>query len=93
MARNLDSRKSIFGYLFTFVGETISWQSKLQRCVSSSTKEVKYIESIEVGKEILWMKYFLQELGLRQKDYIVYCDSQSVIASSKNTMYHARRNT
>ena len=39
---------------------------------------------------MLWMKRFLQELDLKQRDYIVHCDSQSVIDLSKNTMYHAR---
>ena len=36
------------------------------------------------------MKRFLQELDLKQKDYIVHCDSQIAIDLSKNTMYHAR---
>ena len=39
---------------------------------------------------MLWMKPFLQELDLKQKDYIVHYDSQSAIDLSKNTMYHAR---
>ena len=37
-----------------------------------------------------WMKRFLQELDLKQRDYIVHCDSQSAIDLSKNIMYHAR---
>ena len=36
------------------------------------------------------MKRFLQELDLKQRDYIVHCDSQSAIDLSKNTMYHVR---
>ena len=39
---------------------------------------------------MLWMKGSLQELDLKQKDYIIHCDSQSEIDLSKNTMYHAR---
>ena len=39
---------------------------------------------------MLWMKQFLQELNLKQRDYIVHSDSQSEIDLSKNTMYHAR---
>ena len=35
-------------------------------------------------------KRFLQELNLKQRDYIVHCDSQRAIDLSKNTMYHAR---
>ena len=36
------------------------------------------------------MKQFLQELDLKQRDYIVHYNSQSAIYLSKNTMYHAR---
>ena len=90
MARNLNCRKSTSGYLFTFVGGTISWQSKLQKCVSLSTTEAENIATIEAGKEMLWMKWFLQELDLKQRDYIVHCNSQSAIDLSKNTIYHAR---
>ena len=87
---DLYCRKSNSGYLFTFAGESISWQSKLQKCVSLSNTEAKYIAAIKAGKEMLWMKRFLQELDLKQRDYIVHCDSQSAIDLSKNTMYHAR---
>ena len=90
MARDLDCRKSTSGYLFTFVGGAISWQSKLQKCVSLYTTEAKYIAATEARKEMLWMKQFLQELDLKYKDYIVHCNSQSAIDLSKNTMYHAR---
>ena len=39
---------------------------------------------------MLWMKQFLQELDLKQRDYIVHCDSQSAIDLSNNTMYYER---
>ena len=39
MAEDLDCRQSTFGYLFTFAGGAISWQLKLQKCVSLSTTE------------------------------------------------------
>ena len=71
-------------------GGVISWQSKLQKWVSLSTTEAEYIAATEAGKEMLWMKGFLQELDLKQKDYIIHCDSQSAIDLSKNTMHHAR---
>ena len=90
MAGDLDNRKSSTGYLFTFSGGAISWQSKLQKCVALSTTEAEYIAATEAGKEMIWLKRFLQELGLNQMEYIVYCDSQSAIDLSKNSMYHAR---
>ena len=61
----------------------------MQKCVALSTTEAKYIAANEAGKEMLWLKWFLQELGLKQDEYVVNCDSQSAIDFSKNYMYHA----
>ena len=90
MAGDLDNRKSTSGYVFTFSGGAISWQSKLQKCVALSTTEAEYIAAVEAGKEMLWLKRFLRELGLEQGEYVVLCDSQSAMDLRKNAMYHAR---
>ena len=45
---------------------------------------------VEAGKEILWMKDFIEELGIRQEEYRLYCDSQSVIHLARNAAYHSR---
>ena len=39
---------------------------------------------------MLWMKRFLQDLGLKQDGYVVHCDSQNALDLSKNSMYHSR---
>ena len=36
------------------------------------------------------MKTFFKELGLKQDEYVVYCNSQSAIDLSKNATYHSR---
>ena len=90
MAGDLDGRKSTSGYLFTFVGGVVSWQSKLQKCVALSTTEAEYIAVTEAGKELIWIKTFFKELGMQQDEYVVYCDSQSAIDLSKNATYHSR---
>ena len=59
MAGDLDSRKSTLGFLMTFAGGVVSWQSKLQKCVILSTIEAEYIVVTETCKEALWMKKFL----------------------------------
>ncbi|KAL6311624.1 hypothetical protein AAG906_027431 [Vitis piasezkii] len=50
----------------------------------------EYIAIIEPSKDLLWMKKFLQELGLQQERYLLYCDSQSVIHLSNNPTFHFR---
>ena len=70
-------------------GGSVSWQSRLQKCVALSTTEAEYIAANEAGKEMLWLKRFLQELGLKQDGYVVNCDSQCALDLSKNSMYHS----
>ncbi|PHT51605.1 Retrovirus-related Pol polyprotein from transposon TNT 1-94 [Capsicum baccatum] len=50
----------------------------------------EYIAATKAGKEMIWLKNFLRDLGLDQMEYVVYCDSQSAIDLIKNSMYHAR---
>ena len=90
MAGDLDGRKSISGYLFTFAGGAVSWQSRLQKCVALSTTEAEYIALTEAGKEALWLKTLFQDLDLKQDRFVVHCDSQSAIDLSKNATYHYR---
>lgn len=65
MTEDIDSRKSIVEYLFTYTRVAVSWQSKLQKCVTLFTTEAEFITVIEACKEMLWMKRFFQELGLK----------------------------
>mgnify|MGYP003095416210 CR=1 FL=1 len=91
MAGDVDSRKSTSGYLITFARGAVSWQSKLQKCVALSTTEAEFIAATEACKELFWMKRFLEELGLKQERYVLYCDSQSAIHLSKNPSFHSTR--
>ena len=50
----------------------------------------QYIAITEGCKEALWMRKFLEELGLQQEKYIVYNDSQSAIHLSKNSTFHSK---
>ena len=61
-----DSRKSTSGYMMIFAGGAVSWQSRLQKCITLFTTETEYIAITEGGKELLWMQKFLRELGLKQ---------------------------
>ena len=61
MAGDVDTRKSTSGYLVTFAGGAVSWQSRLQKCVALSTTEAELIAAVKACKELLWMKIFLEE--------------------------------
>lgn len=90
LAGDLDSRKSTSGYMVSYAGGVVAWQSRLQKCVSLSTTEAEFIAATEAMKEMLWMRRFTIELGLKQKRYVVFCDNQSAIHLAKNSSFHSR---
>ena len=89
MTGDLDDRKIhywIFVYIFN--GRNIMTVTEVSHTLS--TTEAKYIVTTKVGKKMVWLKRFLQELGLHQKEYVVCCDNRSAIDLSNNTMYHSK---
>ncbi|KAL9256703.1 Retrovirus-related Pol polyprotein from transposon TNT 1-94-like protein [Drosera capensis] len=85
-----DTRKSTTGFVFTVGGTTVSWMSRLQKSVALSTTEAEYITLSEAGKEMIWLKNLLEELGRKQDDSVLYSDSQSAIHLAKNPVFHAK---
>ena len=67
MAGDVDSRKSTSGYLMTFAGGAVAWQSKLQKCVALSTTEAEFIAITEACKEELWLKKFFARIGFEAR--------------------------
>ena len=89
-ARDLDNRRSTSGYVFTFIGGAISWQSCLQSCTSQSTTEANYVEALEACKEALWLGCLVGDLGITCEMPFLHCDSQSAIMLAKNPVFHAK---
>ncbi|KAF9672659.1 hypothetical protein SADUNF_Sadunf11G0066100 [Salix dunnii] len=90
LARDIDSRKSTTGFIYTYGGTAVSWGSNLQKTVSLSTTEAEYIAVSEVAKEMIWLQNFLEELGKERQSGTLYSDSQSAIFLAKNPAYHSR---
>jgi hypothetical protein len=90
MAGDKDSRRSTTGYVFTIGGTTVSWISKLQKVVALSTTEAEYVAATEASKEMIWLQRFMEELGKKQENNRLYCDSQSAIHLAKNSAFHSK---
>ena len=52
---DLDNRSSTLGYVFTLVGGAMSWQSRLQSCVTQSATEAKDVAASKSCKEAIWL--------------------------------------
>ena len=77
------------GYVMTYAGGVVSWQSRLQKLVALSTTEVEYMVAVEAGKELIWMRNFLSELRMKQREFLLLRDNQSAIHLAKNVAYHS----
>ncbi|GJU61651.1 hypothetical protein Tco_1243486 [Tanacetum coccineum] len=42
--------------------------SRIQKCIAMSTTEAEYMAIAEVGKELVWLKNFLEELDRAQTE-------------------------
>jgi hypothetical protein len=90
MESDKDSRRSTTGYVFTIGGTRVSWISKLQKVVALSTTDVEYVSTTEASKEMIWLQRFMEELGKKQENNRLYCDSQSAIHLAKNSTFHSK---
>ena len=90
-AGNIDNRKSTSGFCFKLNNSSgaISWASKSQKCVSTSSAEAEFNAVVEASKEHL--VNLLRELDLEiQQSVNVFVDNQACIALSKNSMNHGK---
>ncbi|KAJ4720887.1 Retrovirus-related Pol polyprotein from transposon TNT 1-94 [Melia azedarach] len=89
-AGDVDSRRSMTGYVFTLGSSVVSWKATLQPTVTLSTTEAEYMALTEAAKEGIWLKGLVSDLGLYHDQAIVYCDSLSAICLAKDQVHHER---
>ena len=89
-AGEVDHRRSTTGYVFTMAGTVISWMSQLQKIVTISITEAKYVAVTKSSKELIWLQNLLAELGFDQVMNVLHSDSQSAIHLAKNSAFHSR---
>ena len=63
---------STSGYVRTYPGGAVSWQSMLQKSVALSTTKVEYMATVEADKEVILMKDLIGELWIRQDELRLY---------------------
>ena len=84
-------RKSISGYCFFFLDCLISWSSRKQRTVSTSSTESEYYALTNTFKEALWLKLFLHLIHLPvPHPFPIYCDNQSTCIIAKSDTVSSR---
>ena len=80
-AGDLNERKSTSRYSFLLNNGANLWKSKKQTCIALSTMEAEYTVYLALIQEAIWLKRFLQSLGIVKDVFepmTIYSDSQFV---------------
>ncbi|KAJ9535723.1 hypothetical protein OSB04_un001123 [Centaurea solstitialis] len=83
-------RKITSGHVQFLGDKLVSWGSKKQHCVSTSTAEAEYVAAASCCSQVLWMRTQLRDYGYNYNHIPIYCDSKSAIAITCNPVQHTR---
>ncbi|KAJ9543717.1 hypothetical protein OSB04_023424 [Centaurea solstitialis] len=81
-------RKSTTGGCHLLGGKLVSWTSKKQNSVSTSTAEVEYVAAGICCAQVLWLRNQLQDYDIQVSKIPIYCDNTSAIAIANNPVLH-----
>ncbi|KAK6138999.1 hypothetical protein DH2020_027258 [Rehmannia glutinosa] len=83
-------RKSTSGTCQMLGNRLISWFSKKQNSIATSTAEAEYIATGSCCAQILWMRQQLRDYEVEEKEIPIMCDNTSAIAITQNPVLHSR---
>ncbi|KAJ9536501.1 hypothetical protein OSB04_un000338 [Centaurea solstitialis] len=71
-------------------GKLVSWSSKKQNGVSTSTAEAEYVAAASCCSQALWMQTQLRDYGYSLDKIPILCDSKGVFAVSANPVQQSK---
>ena len=84
-ASDVDSRKSVTGYLMALNGGPIAWKAARQGGVTLSSSEAEFVAASQAGKEVLYLRALLKGFSCpQQKPTEIWEDNASCIMMSEN---------
>ena len=83
-------RKSTTGGCQLLGGKLVSWTSKKQNSVSTSTAEAEYVAAGSCCAQVLWMRNQLLDYDLQLSKIPIYCDNTSAIPIANKPVLHSK---
>ncbi|KAJ9546608.1 hypothetical protein OSB04_019151 [Centaurea solstitialis] len=83
-------RKSTTGGCHLLGGKLVSWTSKKQNSVSTSTAESEYVAAGICCAQVLWLRNQLQDYDIQLSKIPIYCENTSAIAIANNPVLHSK---
>ena len=87
---DLESRRSVTGYLLLVNGSPVGWKSKLQQSVSLSTLESEWTAMVAGIRHGLFLNGILIELGFPEARMPWFCDNRGAIQSASKVGFRGR---
>ena len=85
------TRKSTSGAIFLVAGGAVSWRSKKQTCVATSTCEAQYIASCLATKKSMQLAGLLGDLEDKEpQQFSIKIDNNGAVDTGKNTSINQR---
>jgi len=89
-AQDHDDHRSTSGFVFDVAGSSISWFSKKQATVATSSVEAEYVALANVTKEAIWLRTLLTELDFPPTmATMIHADNQGCIALANNPVSYS----
>ena len=88
---NMEDHTSTTGWVFLLGGGAISWASKKQTCITTSTMESEFIALAAAGKEAEWLRDLIYGIPLWPKPISpisILCDSNATLARAYSQVYN-----
>lgn len=86
-----DTRRSVSGVVLLLNGGPVTWFSRKQGVVATSTTDAEYVAVHDAGKEIVWIRRLLKEIGCNQNEpTTLFCDSAAAEKLIANPILHRR---
>ncbi|KAF6202186.1 hypothetical protein GE061_004584 [Apolygus lucorum] len=85
-----DTRRSTSGYAIFYSGGPVSWRSRKQPIVSTSSTEAEFISAAECCRELIFLKSLLFELTGKHVPITLYIDNMSTIELIKKGKMNTR---
>ncbi|KAJ0441488.1 putative RNA-directed DNA polymerase [Helianthus annuus] len=83
-------RRSVSGGCQFLGNRLISWQSKKQTTVSTSTAQAEYTVAYSCCSQVLWIQNQLLDYGINIMKTPIFIDNETCLGIVKNPIHHSR---
>ncbi|CEP01473.1 hypothetical protein PBRA_002079 [Plasmodiophora brassicae] len=91
-AMDPDTSKSVTGFIVTLMDAAVSWRSKQQSLVATSSAHAEYVAASELAREVVWVRMLLTDIGFTLTDPSIVLEDNTAAEQMVKTLGVTDRN-